>query len=129
MAAADAAPQIVNAYLSRQHFEDIENSCPMIALPSDVARSGKKAKRAFQTVFKAMVELLERGLPDGVESRHETAQAIAAMCVGGMVIARSIDDRALSDQLRDSAMSVALRLGHWEKSKKSKRRKIGRAHV
>ena len=122
MAAADAAPQIVNAYLSQQHFEDVENSCPMIALPSDVARNGKKAKRAFQTVFKAMVELLELGLDDGVESRHETAQAIAAMCVGGMVVARSIDDRALSDELRDSAMDMALRLGHWDKSKKSKRR-------
>jgi len=122
MAAADAAPQIVNAYLSQQHFEDVENSCPMIALPSDVARNGKKAKRAFQTVFKAMVELLELGLDDGVESRHVIAQAIAAMCVGGMVVARSIDDRALSDELRDSAMDMALRLGHWDKSKKSKRR-------
>jgi hypothetical protein len=30
--AADVGPQIVRAYLSRQHFEDIDNSCPMIAL-------------------------------------------------------------------------------------------------
>src|SRR5579863_8817540 len=43
-AAADAAPQIVRAYLSRQHFEDVGNSCPMVALPSDVARGGLEAK-------------------------------------------------------------------------------------
>jgi hypothetical protein len=35
----NAGPQIVRAYLSRQHFDDVENSCPMIALLSDVARS------------------------------------------------------------------------------------------
>src|ERR1700694_1137611 len=35
----DAGPQIVRAYLSRQHFEDIDSSRPMVALPSDVARA------------------------------------------------------------------------------------------
>ena len=33
--------QMVNAYLSRQHLEDVELHCPMIALPSDVARAGR----------------------------------------------------------------------------------------
>ena len=36
----DVGAQVVSAYLSRQHFEDVENSCPMVALPTDVARSG-----------------------------------------------------------------------------------------
>src|SRR5690242_15112925 len=54
LTAAQIGPQVVRAYLSRQHFENIEDSCPMVALPGDVARSGKKAKRAFETVFRAM---------------------------------------------------------------------------
>jgi TetR/AcrR family transcriptional regulator, transcriptional repressor for nem operon len=28
---------IVNAYLSRAHLDDIEGSCPLIGLPTDVA--------------------------------------------------------------------------------------------
>ena len=60
LTAADAGAQIVRAYLSRQHFDEVENSCPMVALPSDVARSNENAKRAFQTVFEAMVVLLQR---------------------------------------------------------------------
>jgi TetR/AcrR family transcriptional repressor of nem operon len=44
MASDNAGPQIVRAYLSRQHFDDVENSCPMVALPSDVARSDQKVK-------------------------------------------------------------------------------------
>ena len=64
LSSTDVGPQVVRAYLSRQHFEDIENSCPMVALPTDVARSGVSAKRAFETVFKAMVSVLERSLVD-----------------------------------------------------------------
>src|SRR6202043_132929 len=52
-----AGPQIVRAYLSRQHFDDVENSCPMVALPNDVARSDETLRAAFETVFKAMVTL------------------------------------------------------------------------
>src|SRR5579863_7431442 len=70
--------QVVRAYLSRQHFEDVENSCPMVALPTDVARSGINAKRAFETVFKAMVSVLERSLTQNGRRRRTTAQGIAA---------------------------------------------------
>src|ERR1700729_1850196 len=65
MASSQVGPQVVRAYLSRQHFEDVENSCPMVALPSDVSRSGKGAKRAFETVFEAMVDVLGRSMPGG----------------------------------------------------------------
>ena len=41
---SNAGQQIVRAYPSRQHFEDVENSCPLAALPSDVTRNGKSAK-------------------------------------------------------------------------------------
>lgn len=118
MASADAAPQIVRAYLSRQHFENVENSCPMAALPSYVARSGRKTKRAFETVFKAMVSLLERGMLNGARRRRGTAEAIAALCVGGMVVARAIDDRGAADRLREDCMSIALALGGWHKNSK-----------
>jgi AcrR family transcriptional regulator len=116
MKAPQVAPQIVRAYLSRQHFEDVENSCPMIALPTDVARSGKAAKRAFEKVFRAMVNFLERDVRGGSHSAATTARAISAMCVGGMVIARAIEDRGLADELRDASIAVALKLGGWDGS-------------
>lgn len=87
LSSTDVGPQIVRAYLSRQHFEDVENSCPMVALPTDVARSGVSAKRAFETVFKAMVSVLERSLVQNDRRRRATAQGIAALSIGGMVVA------------------------------------------
>jgi AcrR family transcriptional regulator len=133
LAAQDVGPQVVRAYLSRQHYEDVENSCPMVALPSDVTRCGKEPKRAFEAVFQAMVSVLERsvvkdgaGLRGGAgngRGRRTVAQATAALCVGGMVVARAMDDRALADELRGACMAVAFELGGWKSWNKSERGK------
>src|ERR1700733_9874305 len=120
LSSADVGSQVVRAYLSRQHFEDVENSCPMVALPTDVARSGKSAKVAFETVFEAMVSVLERSLAQNGRRRRTTAQSIAALSIGGMVGARTMGDRALADELRAACLAVALDLGGWNKKSKSK---------
>jgi TetR/AcrR family transcriptional repressor of nem operon len=118
LSSREVGPQIVQAYLSRQHFEDVENSCPMTALPTDVARSSLSTKRAFETVFRAMVSVLERSTVKNGAPRRHSAQAIAALCVGGMVVARALADRRHADELRDACMSVALELGGWDKKGK-----------
>jgi AcrR family transcriptional regulator len=156
-------PQVVSAYLSRQHFEDVENSCPMVALPGDVTRSGVEARHAFETVFRAMVGVLESSIESGGASggskaahvsmgngsagsrngsvvsakvkprqpangipRHAAAQAMAALCIGGMVVARALESRELADELRDACTTVAFSLGGWkdeEKAAPKKRRR------
>jgi TetR/AcrR family transcriptional regulator, transcriptional repressor for nem operon len=115
LSATDVGAQVVNAYLSRQHFEDVENSCPMVALPTDVARSGEEAKRAFETVFRAMVSVLERSLAEQRTGSRAQAQAIAALSIGGMVVSRALVNRTQADELRKSCLQVAMRLGGWKK--------------
>jgi TetR/AcrR family transcriptional regulator, transcriptional repressor for nem operon len=122
LASPEAGPQIVQAYLSRQHFDDVENSCPMVALPSDVARGDARVKTAFETVFKAMVTLLGREVRSSRQARENTAMAIAALCIGGMVVARSMNDNGLGDKLREAATRVALDLGGWPPMKPSKKK-------
>jgi TetR/AcrR family transcriptional regulator, transcriptional repressor for nem operon len=117
--AADIGPQIIRAYLSRQHFEDIDNSCPMVALPSDVARAGESAKRAYESVFKAMIEILRSGSRAEQHPDRTIALSVAALCVGGMVVARASEDRAFADEVRDACKAVALRLAGWEYSPSS----------
>jgi TetR/AcrR family transcriptional regulator, transcriptional repressor for nem operon len=127
LSATDVGAQVVNAYLSRQHFEDVENSCPMVALPTDVARSGVTARRAFETVFSAMVDVLQRSLRDTERQCRVTAQVIAALSIGGMVVARTLVDRAHADELRGSCLAVALQLGGWEKRTSTKRKSANRS--
>jgi AcrR family transcriptional regulator len=124
LSSTDVGPQIVRAYLSRQHFEDVENSCPMVALPTDVARSDATARRAFETVFKAMVSVLERGLTGSRRRnprRRALAQSIAALSIGGMIVARTMNDRGLADDLRAACTDVALDIGGWKGKRPSRR--------
>ncbi len=107
----DFGSQVIRAYLSHQHFDDVENSCPMVALPADVTRGDAQLKRAFETVFAAMVGILERGTNSRGREAHGRAQATAALCIGGMVVARAMENRATADSLREACMRVALDLG------------------
>jgi TetR/AcrR family transcriptional repressor of nem operon len=127
LSSTDVGPQVIRAYLSRQHFEDIENSCPMVALPTDVSRSGISARRAFETVFKAMVSVLERSMIKKGRQSRMTAQIIAALSIGGMVVARAIVDRALADELRAACTSGALAVGGWSEERAPKDRKSTRS--
>jgi TetR/AcrR family transcriptional repressor of nem operon len=128
LSSTDVGSQVVCAYLSRQHYEDVENSCPMVALPTDVARSGVSARRAFETVFKAMVSVLERSLTEDGKRRRTTAQGIAALSIGGMIVARTMVDRALADDLRAACMAVALNLGGWNQEERSRNGRSKRSH-
>ncbi len=79
-------------------------------------------KKTYETVFKAMVDLFEEGLRRRGRRDRQRALAMAAMCVGGLVVARSIKNLRLADSLRDAAMSVALGLGGWPRSPSRKGR-------
>jgi hypothetical protein len=85
----------------------------MVALPGDVARSGASAKRAYENALKAMIEHLQADAAETGKPDRSTALAIAALCIGGMVIARASDDLAIADEVRDAAMATALKLGGW----------------
>src|SRR5262249_22764078 len=62
LAAREVAQQLIDAYLSREHFDDVEGSCPMVTLASDVARSGQVVKRAFERVFVGMTKVFDEAL-------------------------------------------------------------------
>jgi AcrR family transcriptional regulator len=111
----DVGPQIVRAYLSRQHLEDVENSCPMVAL-RPTSRAAESARRAFRP-SSGDGERAERSIATDRKVRPTTARAIAAMCVGGMVIARSLVDRRIADELRDACIAKAIELGGWRRKR------------
>jgi hypothetical protein len=68
---------------------------------------------AFETIFLAMVTVLARSIDGKGRCRQAKAEAISALCVGGMVVARALAHREVADQLRKGCMAVALELGGW----------------
>src|SRR5258708_32650374 len=73
------AATIVDAYLSREHFEDVEGSCPMLGLPSDVARGGAPVKAAYREGLGMMVGAFSANLGPHRKAAHWLAPGIAAL--------------------------------------------------
>ena len=114
--AVDNAAQFICDYLSLEHSRDLDATCPLIAFPSDFLRREPRVRQALEMVLKAMIDVFEQALQRNGQAARSRARAIAALCVGGMVLARSIEDRALADDLREAAMTVALSLGPWPRA-------------
>lgn len=108
------ARMIVDAYLSEEHFDDRDGSCPMIALPSDVARGNGTVKEGFRQVMEMMAGAFAANLPPGARPARERALALVAQVVGGMVLARALDHRALSDEIRDSTRKQVYETVGWQ---------------
>jgi len=101
------AVQILDAYLSRQHLDDLDNHCPMIALPSDAARAGPGVRQTYQMLLVSLIGMFESALGSTNDGRR-AALAMATLCVGGMVIARTLEDEALATEIREAARVLAL---------------------
>jgi len=99
---------MINAYLSPEHARDIDGQCPMIALPSDVARATPEARRSYEGLLRAMIWLYENNLAEDHSDKRDTACVLAALSVGGMVLARTLEDAGLADEVRDAARRFAL---------------------
>ncbi len=102
----DMARQMIDGYLSSEHLGDLDGQCPMIALPSDVARANPEVQGAYQELLEAMVSLFE-GSVAGTEQSRQKALSLAALCVGGMILARTLPDSALANEVREAALAQA----------------------
>ena len=111
--APDRAAKLVRDYLSLDHVEDVDASCPLIGLPSDVSRNDQSVREAQESALRMMIEIFEHGMMPSAQQARQRALALTSLCVGGMVLARAIEDRSLADELREAAMAIALKLGHW----------------
>lgn len=104
----DTVRAMISSYLSAEHLGDLDGQCPMIALPSDVARATPEVRAAYRRLLQAMAWLFEHNLPPGREGGRQTALALSALCIGGMVLSRTIDEPALVDEIRTAAMNFAI---------------------
>jgi AcrR family transcriptional regulator len=108
--AAAAKPEqalsaLVRAYLSKRHREHPEFGCPVAALGSETPRQAPGVRRAATRRIKEMIDLVARQSPDwGRPGAHERALVTVATMVGTLMLARAIDEPALSDALCEAAL-------------------------
>lgn len=109
--AAAAPPEhalrsLVQAYLSKEHLESIEEGCPVAALGSEMPRQAADVRQVATRRIKEMIDLVARQSPGwGQPGAHEHALVTLATMVGTVLLARAVDDPQLSDALRSAALN------------------------
>src|SRR5437588_6716740 len=89
--AADRASHLVRDYFSVQHLEEVDTSCPLIGLANVLSGSDHSVRAALESAVRLMIETFEHGMAPTAESARQHALALTSLCVGGMVLARTIE--------------------------------------
>ncbi len=108
----------LTGYLSMGHRDAIEGGCPVVALVSEVARAGEPVKVRFEAIVQDLKEALTaHAREDSPDVSEPQVLAVLALCVGGLGLARSIQDQGLAERMLESCRDQALKLlGTPEKS-------------
>jgi TetR/AcrR family transcriptional regulator, transcriptional repressor for nem operon len=87
-------------YLTPYHRDNRSGGCPFAALGAEAARQPLETRHQLSEGFKRMIDNLSSSAP-GETSAERRVAALSAFStlVGGLVLARMIDDPTLSDEL------------------------------
>jgi TetR/AcrR family transcriptional regulator, transcriptional repressor for nem operon len=110
----DDAARTLRQYLVSKPSEKADAACPLIGLTADFSQNDAAIRGAHEDLLKLIVETFEQAIASESGRNRQIALALASLCVGGLMLARMIDDPALADELRAATMAVATLLGGWE---------------
>jgi TetR/AcrR family transcriptional repressor of nem operon len=91
---------LADQYLSPYHRENRGEGCPLAALGADTARESEGVRGAFTAGLEPVLALLSNVVPGRSKAdRRRKAIATLAEMAGAMILARAVNDPALSDEI------------------------------
>jgi TetR/AcrR family transcriptional repressor of nem operon len=105
----EALRTLMNHYLSANHRDNFEDTCPLAALGSDLRRADRRAREVASAGIARMISIVGSRLP-GVSAREGKARATAIVgaMVGSMVLARIVTDPGVSNNILKAAREFIL---------------------
>jgi TetR/AcrR family transcriptional regulator, transcriptional repressor for nem operon len=105
-ASGDPLSALAGAYLASKHRDNPGAGCVIAALGPDVSRQGSAVRRAVTGYMRPACDLMAKLVPGKSKAeRRQKALSTWATLVGAMVMARAVDDRALSQEILDAALA------------------------
>jgi TetR/AcrR family transcriptional repressor of nem operon len=102
----ETLPELVEAYLAPAHRDDVGGGCTLAALGCDIARQDGGVRRGLTEYVRAQVARLARLVGGKPEASRAQALATLSGLVGAVVLARAVDDPALSDEILAAARAA-----------------------
>jgi TetR/AcrR family transcriptional repressor of nem operon len=94
---------VIRGYLSPRHRDDPGTGCLIAALGADSARQPRTVRRALTAGLRVRLEAWMKLVPGrSAAARREKALVTMATLVGALIIARAVDDPALSDEVLEA---------------------------
>lgn len=92
----------LDGYLSQEHRDNPGNGCPTAGLAAEARHESPAAQAAMTIGLREQINRLSRALPgtSDADKRRNAIGSWAAM-VGAVILARTIDDPAFSDEVLD----------------------------
>lgn len=87
-------------YLSSRHREHPESGCMIASLGGELARAEGPARQRFDANIRAWLEQITDYAPArGAEARRRQATGAYAAMIGGMILARGVEDPHAADRI------------------------------
>src|SRR5438477_549792 len=103
--------RIVREYLSVQHRDDTESSCPSAALLDEIGRCTDATKQAYTDGLLAIADdIAARLAPHNPRSARVKTLSVFALMVGTLQLSRALADRQLADEVLEQGIQNALAL-------------------
>jgi len=100
----EAFADIAGYYLSREHRDAHGDGCLVAALSCEIGRQPPAVRRVFTEELKQVLGFLSGLMPEEISARrYEDAIAAFACMVGAVVLARAVNDEALSRRILKTA--------------------------
>ena len=97
----------VARYLEEGHLDHPEIGCPVAALGSDVMRASRAARDAFARRTEQMIDVVADGMGPARGVPRDNAIRLLTSMIGAVVLARSVEDKALVGEILETTREYA----------------------
>jgi AcrR family transcriptional regulator len=91
--------QLVKGYLSMEHVNFGTMPCPLAFLATDVAVREPEVRKTYTRIYKNMNRLIANYVQCDGNAREDKTLAATALLIGGVAVARALNDNGLKKKL------------------------------
>ena len=96
---AEKFRRVIEFYLSEWHVDNPGQGCPLPTLTAAVGQSDDTVRTSFTDMIHESVKGFASLMPGGVKKNDKKALAVLSTMVGGVLLARGVNDEKLSQEI------------------------------
>jgi TetR/AcrR family transcriptional repressor of nem operon len=102
--------EVAKRYLSCAHRDSIAHGCALAALGPEIARSDEVVRQACEAGLVRLRKAVEDHLGASAPEAMEQLWAFLALCMGGLILARMVQGKEMSDDILQACRNGAAAL-------------------